>query len=145
MIYDINPEIRQSLTTTFEYLKAFEEIRFLKDVNEIIELVKKFNFDVEQVFSQNKLALISNEAISELWIFYLKNNKASLAQIIQNLTNFGRRGIINGVLEDLLCQKIKDQTLIEKENFHPLFLFTLFKIYSRGGNSLRKFAVSSKV
>ena len=144
--YDISAEARQELAITYEYLKAFESIKFLKDENKLMDCIKKFHFDIEHVLSQNKLILNSNEAISKIWIFYIKNNMVSLSQIIKSLTNLGKRGLLSdGELADFFCQKMNDQTLIKNERLHPLFLFTLFKLYSRGGNALRKFAVNPKL
>jgi hypothetical protein len=69
----------------------------------------------------------------------------SLSKILKSLSNLGKRGLIQGELEDLLCQRINDRNLLEKERLHPLFLFTVHKIYSRGGNALRKYQVNSNL
>jgi hypothetical protein len=145
VIYNINAETRQELTFIYEYLKGYESIKLIKDENAIMKCIQKHDFDIQHVFSRNKIISKSNEIVKKIWTLYLKKQMIPLSKILKSLSNLGKRGLIQGELEDLLCQRINDRNLLEKEKLHPLYLFTVHKIYSRGGNSLRKYQVNSNL
>ena len=145
IVYKISPEMRQDLTHVFEYLDSFDKLKRLDNESVMVDLAAKFNFDLTLVTSRNKLIFQSPEKARFVWSFYLKHKMVSLTDIVRNLSKLNLNGMLTDEVADMICQRLEEFSLLEKERLHPLNLFTALKIYMRGGNNKKKCKVNSKV
>lgn len=136
--YKLTNELHQELTSVYEYLSAFEEIKVSLDEKPVLELCKKHEFHIDQALKIKKS--------TNVWQFGLENDLVPLKDLLKKLPDLSKNELLTDELTHLICQKIENEELIKKSNLHPFNWYTIQKVYAKGGkNYYHRFKPNEKV
>lgn len=125
---DLTAEGEVMKSKTVNFLSAFLELQKMNDdkVDEMVNMISQYRFVREHIPTN----MLNSKPV---WEALLKD--MPMGAMIRNLNKMTKLGLFDGFSNnnlDIVCAKLRDETILSKARIHPLKLIVGMRTYSKG-------------